>query len=175
MIRRLSSFHNRVARYITGRHIKELEDGTYYCPPTEEVLDAAGLEGTTIQKYAMSSTIYWKCKRSTALSTKKLFGGKLEKAKMTGDIILITKIDDHQKLSAPIRVAKLFAKTEADFAAESVSLYGNEVNTHTHTGSAVSIIEWRDISLADISKNSRMELIIVPQWTRCLKRRVWRR
>ena len=62
MIRRLSSIHNRVARYITGRHIKELEDGTYYCPPTEEVLDAAGLEGTTIQKHAMSSTIYWKCR-----------------------------------------------------------------------------------------------------------------
>jgi len=48
--------------------------------------------------------------------------------------LLITKIDDHQKLSAPIRVAKLFAKTATVFAAaESVSLYGNEVNTHIHT------------------------------------------
>ena len=37
-----------------------------------------------------------------------------------------------QKLSAPIGVAKLFAKTATVFAAESVSLYGNEVNTHTH-------------------------------------------
>jgi hypothetical protein len=52
---------------------------------------------------------------------------------MTWTIIKITKIDDHQKLSAPIRVAKLFAKTATVFAAESVSLYGNEVNTHTHT------------------------------------------
>ncbi len=51
---------------------------------------------------------------------------------MTWTIIKITKIDDHQKLSAPIRVAKLFAKTATVFAAESVSLYGNEVNTHTH-------------------------------------------
>ena len=52
---------------------------------------------------------------------------------MTWTIIKITKIDDHQKLSAPIRVAKLFAKTATVFAAESVSLYGNEVNTHTQS------------------------------------------
>ena len=52
---------------------------------------------------------------------------------MTWTIIKITKIDDHQKLSAPIRVAKLFAKTATVFAAESVSLYGNEVNTYIHT------------------------------------------
>jgi hypothetical protein len=51
---------------------------------------------------------------------------------MTWTIIKITKIDDHQKLSAPIRVAKLFAKTATVFAAESVSLYGNEVNTYTY-------------------------------------------
>ena len=62
-----------------------------------------------------------------------MFGGKLKTVKMTWTIIKITKIDDHQKLSAPIRVAKLFAKTATVFAAESVSLYGNEVNTHTHT------------------------------------------
>jgi hypothetical protein len=43
---------------------------------------------------------------------------------MTWTIIKITKIDDHQKLSAPIRVAKLFAKTATVFAAESVSLLG---------------------------------------------------
>ena len=52
---------------------------------------------------------------------------------MTWTIIKITKIDDHQKLSAPIRVAKLFAKTATVFAAESVSQKGNEVNTHIHT------------------------------------------
>ena len=59
---------------------------------------------------------------------------------MTWTIIKITKIDDHQKLSAPIRVAKLFAKTATVFAAESVSLYGNEVNTHTHTVRVISLI-----------------------------------
>ncbi len=84
---------------------------------------------------------------------------------MTWTIIKITKIDDHQKLSAPIRVAKLFAKTATVFAAESVSLYGNEVNTYIHTYKytyihfAVFIIEWHDISLVGISKSSRMELI----------------
>ena len=44
MIGRLRSFHHRVARYITGRHIKELEDGTYFCPSMKEVLKAAGME-----------------------------------------------------------------------------------------------------------------------------------
>jgi hypothetical protein len=44
MIGRLRSFHHRVAGYITGRHIKELEDGTYFCPPMKEVLNAAGME-----------------------------------------------------------------------------------------------------------------------------------
>jgi hypothetical protein len=46
---RLHSFHHRVARYITGRHIKELEDGTYFCPSMKEVLNAAGME--TIEVY----------------------------------------------------------------------------------------------------------------------------
>ena len=53
---------------------------------------------------------------------------------MTWTIIKITKIDDHQKLSAPLGVAKqLFAKTATVFAAESVSQKGNEVNIHIHT------------------------------------------
>jgi hypothetical protein len=38
MIGKLRSFHHRVARYITGRHIKELEDGTYFCPSMKDVL-----------------------------------------------------------------------------------------------------------------------------------------
>jgi hypothetical protein len=67
-----------VARYITGRHIKELEDGTYYCPPMDKVLEAAGLETievymerrrNTILNCAVTSTIYGKCIRSTAMST----------------------------------------------------------------------------------------------------------
>ena len=44
MIGRLRGLHHQVARYITGRHIKELEDGTYFCPHMKEVLNAAGME-----------------------------------------------------------------------------------------------------------------------------------
>ena len=78
MIGRLRSFHHRVARYITGRHIKELEDGTYFCPSMKEVLKAAGMETievymdrrrNTVRKYAATSAVYGRCIRSTAMST----------------------------------------------------------------------------------------------------------
>ena len=78
MIGRLRSFHHRVARYITGRHIKELEDGTYFCPSMKEVLKAAGMETievymdrrrNTVRKYAGTSAVYGRCIRSTAMST----------------------------------------------------------------------------------------------------------
>jgi hypothetical protein len=79
MIGRLRSFHHRVAQYITGRHIKELEDGTYFCPPMKEVLNAAGMEtievymdrrrNTIRKKYAGTSAVYSRCIRSTAMST----------------------------------------------------------------------------------------------------------
>jgi hypothetical protein len=78
MIGRLRSFHHRVARYITGRHIKELKDGTYFCPPMKEVLNATGMETievymdmrrNTVRKYAGTSAVYGRCIRSTAMST----------------------------------------------------------------------------------------------------------
>jgi hypothetical protein len=79
MIGRLRSFRHRVARYITtGRHIKELEDGTYFCPPMKEVFNAAGMETievytdrrrNTVRKYAGTSAVYGRCIRSTAMST----------------------------------------------------------------------------------------------------------
>jgi hypothetical protein len=78
MIGRLRSFHHRVARYITGRHIKELEDGTYFFPPMKEVLKAAGMEmieiymerrRKTILNNAVTSAVYGRCIRSTAMST----------------------------------------------------------------------------------------------------------
>jgi hypothetical protein len=77
-IRRFHSFHNRVARYITGRHVRQREDGTYDCPPTVEVLADAGLENIetyiqrrrgTIQDHVRTRPIYGKCRRSKALST----------------------------------------------------------------------------------------------------------
>jgi hypothetical protein len=78
MIGRLRSFHHRVARYITGRHIKELDDGTYFCPPMDEVLKAAGMETievymerrrNTTRNYAVTSAVYGRCIRLTAMST----------------------------------------------------------------------------------------------------------
>ncbi len=78
MIGRLRSFHHRVARYITGRHIKELEDGTYFCPSMKEVLKAAGMETievymdrrrNTVRKHAATSAVYGRCIQSTAMST----------------------------------------------------------------------------------------------------------
>ena len=41
--------HARVARYLTGRHSRQLEDGSWYHPPTDDVLEEAGLE--TVDTY----------------------------------------------------------------------------------------------------------------------------
>ena len=49
MIQWIRSFHSRVAQYICNRHIRCLEDDTWEYPPTEEVLEAAGL--FTIDEY----------------------------------------------------------------------------------------------------------------------------
>ena len=77
-LKQLRSFHHRVARYITGRHIKQLADGTYECPPTEEVLETAGLypletyierRKNTIWTAIKNRPIIERCKNSTALST----------------------------------------------------------------------------------------------------------
>jgi len=78
IIKTFRSFHARVARSITGRHIRELEDGTYFCPPTTEVLNNAGLETIdeyllrwrqTIRGYVSHRPIYETCRRSRALAT----------------------------------------------------------------------------------------------------------
>ena len=77
-LKQLRSFHHRVARYITGRHIKQLADGTYECPPTEEVLEEAGLYSldtyierrrNTIWTEIKNRPIVERCMNSTALST----------------------------------------------------------------------------------------------------------
>ena len=58
-----------------------------------------------------------------------MFGGKLKTVKMTWTIIKITKIDDHQKLSA-----HLARGGEATVCQNGNSLCSREeVNTHTHT------------------------------------------
>ena len=76
-LRILSSFNARVARHLTSRHIRPLEDGTWFCPPTTEVLEAAGLwtieeyikkRRHTIRGYVWTRPIYQECRRSATLS-----------------------------------------------------------------------------------------------------------
>lgn len=75
-LRNLRSFHSRVARYLTARHIRRLEDGTWFCPPTAEVLEEAGLRTIdeyiqkrrdTIRSGVVARPIYWECRRSATL------------------------------------------------------------------------------------------------------------
>jgi hypothetical protein len=49
VMKKLRSFHARVARYICKRHIRPLPDGTWHLPPTSEVLEECGL--FTIDEY----------------------------------------------------------------------------------------------------------------------------
>ena len=51
--RQFQSFHSRVARFLTGKHIRPLEDGSWHCPPTDDVLQEAGLE--TVEEYILHS------------------------------------------------------------------------------------------------------------------------
>ena len=78
IIKQFRSFHARVARYLCKRHIRQLPDGTWNCPPTAEVLNDAGLESideyirrrrATVREYIRGRPIYEACKRSRALST----------------------------------------------------------------------------------------------------------
>ena len=58
------SFHSRVARYLTKRHIQQLLDGTWDCPATEEVLEAAGLfplMSTSNVGGPRCINLWWKC------------------------------------------------------------------------------------------------------------------
>jgi hypothetical protein len=67
------SFHMRVARYLSGRHIRPLEDGTWLYPVSEEVLEETGLflietyiekRRAMIFEYISRQPIYNKCKNS---------------------------------------------------------------------------------------------------------------
>ena len=71
------SFHSRVARHLTSRNIRCLEDGTWHCPPTAEVLQAAGLETIyeyiqrrkdTVRNFVWTRSIYQVCRRRSALA-----------------------------------------------------------------------------------------------------------
>ena len=75
-LRMLESFHRRVARYLCRRHIRKLEDGTWEYPPSEEILEQAGLytiqeyiqrRRDTITRYIRNRPIYTQCIRSHSL------------------------------------------------------------------------------------------------------------
>jgi len=72
------SFHHRVARYLTGRHIRQREDGSWFCPPTADTLHQAGLETIdtyiqrrrgTVRSFVRDRALYQQCVRSRPLST----------------------------------------------------------------------------------------------------------
>ena len=78
-LKRLRSFHARVARYLTGRHIRQNEDGTWVHPPTADVLEEAGLETIdeyikrrrdTVRRFVMFRPIYDICRRSIAITNR---------------------------------------------------------------------------------------------------------
>jgi hypothetical protein len=77
-LKKLRSFHSRVARYLTGRHIRPNEDGSWTCPRSIDVLQEAGLctideyidrRRETVARFVEERPIYQKCLRSRALST----------------------------------------------------------------------------------------------------------
>jgi hypothetical protein len=60
-----------VAKYITGRHIRELDDGTYFHFPTSEVLEEAGfflLEKQTVMESVRMRLIFQHCVKLDAFS-----------------------------------------------------------------------------------------------------------
>jgi hypothetical protein len=73
---KLRTFHNRCARFITGRFITKAEDGTWIFPDTKTTLLLAHLlpideyitkRRGTVLKYATETEIYSKCKISADL------------------------------------------------------------------------------------------------------------
>jgi len=77
-LRQFRSFHSRVGRHLTGRHIRLLEDGSWYCPPTVDVLEDAGLQTVeesirrrrqTEQSFTRHRPLYEACRQSKALVT----------------------------------------------------------------------------------------------------------
>ena len=62
-----------------GRHIRQLEDGSWYHPPTDDVLEEAGLETVdtyikrrrdTVRRFVLYRPLYRECRRSNAISPK---------------------------------------------------------------------------------------------------------
>jgi hypothetical protein len=79
LLRLLDSFHNRCARYIARRHIRQNEDGTWFCPDTKTTLRKAGLFSVSeyirrrkahlLHSYAKFRPIYHTCVLSSPAPT----------------------------------------------------------------------------------------------------------
>jgi len=76
-LKKFRSFHSRVARYLTGRHIRPLENGEWFYPSTADVLNEAGLftideyiqrRRDTIWRFVQPRPIYNACIRSIPFS-----------------------------------------------------------------------------------------------------------
>ena len=91
MLNRIKSFHSRVARYICGKHIRQLPDETWEYPATEEVLRDAGLfpvaeyirrRRETAWSYIAGRPIFEKCLGSQCKerNTKRILWWNLETA-----------------------------------------------------------------------------------------------
>ena len=79
LMKRLRSYHSRVARYLTGKHIRQNADGSWFCPPTTGVLEEAGLETVdeyikrrrdTVRNFVMFRPLYDICRQSTAITNR---------------------------------------------------------------------------------------------------------
>ena len=77
VLKQVRSFHHRVARYISGMHIRKNRDGTWTCPSSKDVLEKAGLKPLeeyirkrrdTVRNFVMHRPIYRACQRSIVLS-----------------------------------------------------------------------------------------------------------
>ena len=82
IMRKLRSFHHRVARYLTGRHIRKNADGTWTCPPSADVLERAGLltlddyirrRRDTVQEFTRFRPIYELCRTSAATGNRTIW------------------------------------------------------------------------------------------------------
>jgi hypothetical protein len=74
IMNKLNNFHRRCARYITGRHIKMLDNNTWEYPSSKETLEKAGLltidkyilkRKMTVTAYVQSTEIYTECIETT--------------------------------------------------------------------------------------------------------------
>ena len=94
MIERLNAFHRRCARFITGRHIRMLDDLTWVYPSTTKTLELADLlpikdyvekRKLTVAGYVEGTDIYAACKEVT---TNRLVWWKISKRRENMNIVI---------------------------------------------------------------------------------------